>query len=138
MLNVYSYKNWFDGEVVDGPHLTRYWCEISLMYPYDRMPDPAGGERLLARDCKVSYKQDHYMEPRRVESPDDYENGKIVSLSKEFVREHYLSTGHYEQLYAAREAGTEEPPIPPLPDEIIRQTSELYATMFERLTGQEF
>ena len=33
-LNVYSYQNWFDGEVVDGPHLTRYWCEISLMYPY--------------------------------------------------------------------------------------------------------
>jgi len=69
---------------------------------------------------------------------DDYENGKIVSLSKEFVREHYLSTGHYEQLYAAREAGTQEPPIPSLPDEIIGQTSELYATMFERLTGQEF
>lgn len=69
---------------------------------------------------------------------DDYENGKIVSLSKEFVREYYLSTGHYEQLYAAREAGTQEPPIPSLPDEIIGQTSELYATMFERLTGQEF
>jgi|TARA_B100001094_G_scaffold82663_1_gene78927 phosphoribosylaminoimidazole-succinocarboxamide synthase len=69
---------------------------------------------------------------------DDYENGKIVSLSKEFVREHYLSTGHYKQLYDAREAGTVEPPIPALPDEIIGQTSELYATMFERLTGQEF
>ena len=74
-LNVYKYKNWFDGEVVDGPHLSRYWCEISLMYPYEKMPDPAGGERLLARDCKVSYREDHYMEPRRVESYDDYENG---------------------------------------------------------------
>ena len=61
-LNVYSYKNWFDGE-------------ISLMYPYDAMPDPEGGQRLLARDCKVSYKEDHYMEPRKVESPDDYEPG---------------------------------------------------------------
>ena len=68
---------------------------------------------------------------------DDYENGKIVSLSKEFVREHYLSTGHYEQLYAAREAGTEEPPIPPLPDEKIRKTSELYAKKLERQTGRE-
>jgi hypothetical protein len=45
------------------------------MYPYEKMPDPAGGERLLARDCKVSYREDHYMEPRRVESYDDYENG---------------------------------------------------------------
>ena len=69
---------------------------------------------------------------------DDYENGEIVSLSKEFVREHYLGTGHYEDLYDAREKGTEEPPIPALPDEIINQTAELYASMFERLTGQHF
>ena len=32
-LNVYSYKNWFEGEVVDGPNLSRHWGEISLMYP---------------------------------------------------------------------------------------------------------
>ena len=69
---------------------------------------------------------------------DDYENGKIVSLSKEFVWEHYLSTCHYELISDAREECTEHDPIPPLPDELIRQTSELYATMFERLTGQEF
>ena len=69
---------------------------------------------------------------------DDYENGNIVSLSKEFVREYYLSTGHYEQLYEAREAGSEEPPIPALPGKIIDQTADLYAGMFERLTGEEF
>ena len=69
---------------------------------------------------------------------DDYANGTIVSLSKEFVREHYLETGHHTELYAAREAGTEEPPIPALPDEIIKKTSELYAEMFERLTGMDF
>ena len=59
-LNVYSYENWLDGEIVDGPHLTRYWCEVSLMYPYEQMPDPAGGERLLGKKCKVYYKQDYY------------------------------------------------------------------------------
>ena len=69
---------------------------------------------------------------------EDYANGKIVSLSKEFVREYYLGTGHHSELYAAREAGTEEPPIPALPDEIINRTSELYADMFERLTGIDF
>tara|TARA_B100001996_G_scaffold371719_1_gene347368 strand:- start:417 stop:1331 length:915 start_codon:yes stop_codon:yes gene_type:complete len=69
---------------------------------------------------------------------DDYANGTIVSLSKEFVREHYLGTGHHTELYAAREAGTDEPPIPALPDEIIRKTSKLYAEMFERLTGMDF
>ena len=69
---------------------------------------------------------------------DDYANGTIVSLSKEFVREHYLGTGHHTELYAAREAGTDEPPIPALPAEIIEKTSKLYAEMFERLTGMDF
>jgi len=67
-----------------------------------------------------------------------YDKGEIVQLSKEFVRGHYLETGHHSELYAAREAGTEEPPIPALPQSIIDQTSTLYADMFERLTGQEF
>ena len=74
-LNVYSYENWLDGEVVDGPNLTRHWCEITLMYPYKNMPDPAGGERLLSRNCKVYYKEDFYLEPRKIQSPDDYEPG---------------------------------------------------------------
>ena len=67
-----------------------------------------------------------------------YGRGEIVQLSKEFVRGHYLETGHHSELYAAREAGTEEPPIPALPQEIIDQTSMLYADMYERLTGQSF
>ena len=69
---------------------------------------------------------------------DDYENGTIVSLSKEFVREHYLRTSHHTELYAARESGTEEPPIPALPQDIIDQTAALYESMFERLTGEKF
>jgi len=67
-----------------------------------------------------------------------YEDGKIVQLSKEFVRQHYIETGHQPKLYEARNSGTEDPPIPALPDEVINRTSELYANMYERLTGQEF
>jgi phosphoribosylaminoimidazole-succinocarboxamide synthase len=68
----------------------------------------------------------------------DYENGNIVSLSKEFVREYYLGTDHHDELSSAREAGTEEPPIPALPQDIIDQTAALYESMFERLTGENF
>ena len=67
-----------------------------------------------------------------------YERGEIVQLSKEFVRGYYLETGHHSELYAAREAGTEEPAIPALPQDIINQTAMLYADMYERLTGQSF
>ena len=67
-----------------------------------------------------------------------YEEGEIVQLSKEFVRGHYLSTGHHDELYKARNEGTDEPPIPALPQEIIDKTATLYADMYSRLTGKQF
>lgn len=67
-----------------------------------------------------------------------YAEGEIVSLSKEFVREHYIETGHHTELYAARDAGITEPPIPALPQDIIDQTANLYAEMYTRLTGNDF
>jgi phosphoribosylaminoimidazole-succinocarboxamide synthase len=67
-----------------------------------------------------------------------YERGEIVQLSKEFVRGHYIETGHHDALYVARKNDTEEPAIPALPQTVIEQTSTLYVDMFERLTGTSF
>ena len=67
-----------------------------------------------------------------------YAKGEIVQLSKEFVREHYLGTGHHAELREARKNGTAEPPIPALPHAVIDQTANLYANMFTRLTGEKF
>ncbi len=67
-----------------------------------------------------------------------YARGEIVQLSKEFVRGHYIETGHHADLYAARTNGTDEPPIPALPQDVIDQTATLYVEMFERLTGEAF
>tara|TARA_Y100000588_G_scaffold286561_1_gene304485 strand:- start:8312 stop:9223 length:912 start_codon:yes stop_codon:yes gene_type:complete len=66
----------------------------------------------------------------------EYENGAIVQLSKESVRQHYIDTGHHAELYNARQSGSSEPPIPALPADIISSTAELYASMFQRLTGE--
>ena len=68
----------------------------------------------------------------------EYENGNIVQLSKEFVRQHYISTGHQEELRLARDSGTDDPPIPALPQQVIDDTAALYASMYERLTGMDF
>ncbi len=38
----------------------------------------------------------------------------------------------------ARAAGKPEPEIPALPDDVTKQVSDLYVTLFERLTGQQF
>jgi phosphoribosylaminoimidazole-succinocarboxamide synthase len=65
-----------------------------------------------------------------------YEGGEIVQLSKEAVRKHYIETGHHAALYEARQSNSKEPPIPALPNSIIESTAELYASMFQRLTGE--
>ena len=67
-----------------------------------------------------------------------YAKGEIVQLSKEFVRGYYIETGHHTALSEAREAGTDEPAIPALPQTVIEQTSKLYVDMFTRLTGRDF
>ncbi|MEW5937170.1 MAG: phosphoribosylaminoimidazolesuccinocarboxamide synthase [Candidatus Thermoplasmatota archaeon] len=67
-----------------------------------------------------------------------YEAGECVEVSKERVRAHYRSTGYYDALRAARERGKAEPAILPLPDEMVREVSELYVSLFERITGEQF
>ena len=69
---------------------------------------------------------------------DAYARGRQVDFSKEFVRQHYRSTGYFDALTKAREAGGPEPPIPPLPPLLVDEVSRLYTTVFERLTGEPF
>lgn len=54
-LDVYVYKNWFDGQVVEGPIVRRYWATMSLLYPYDKMPDPRAALRLLKHGVQVEF-----------------------------------------------------------------------------------
>ena len=35
------------------------------MWPADKMPDPAGGKKLLDQGCKVTYKKDELLKPKR-------------------------------------------------------------------------
>jgi len=67
-----------------------------------------------------------------------YDRGKTVEFSKEFVRQHYRSTGYFDLLTKAREEGAPEPPIPALPPLLVDDVSRLYTTVFQRLTGTPF
>ncbi|MHB1439169.1 MAG: phosphoribosylaminoimidazolesuccinocarboxamide synthase [Cuniculiplasma sp.] len=69
---------------------------------------------------------------------DQYKKGRIVELSKESVRKYYRDNGYHDRLYKARESGTVEPEIDPLPENLISSTSDLYKTMFERITGEKW
>lgn len=72
-LNMYAYQNWIEGEVVEGPHIDRYWVTITLMYPYKLMPDPSGATRLTDNGCKVYYAKDELVTAAKLIEPDDSE-----------------------------------------------------------------
>ena len=74
-LDVYVFANWEDGELLTGPEDSRHFVTCSFMWPADKMPDPAGGKRLLDKGCKVSYKRDELMKPRKIKTPADYRPG---------------------------------------------------------------
>jgi len=67
-----------------------------------------------------------------------YDRGRQVDFSKEFVRQHYRSTGYYDALLKARETHASEPAIPALPPLLVDEVSRLYTTVYQRLTGEPF
>ena len=76
-LDVYVFQNWADGELLSGPVDSRHFVTCSFMWPEDKMPDPAGGKRLLDRGCKVTYKRDELLKPRKIKGPEDYRPGTV-------------------------------------------------------------
>jgi phosphoribosylaminoimidazole-succinocarboxamide synthase len=68
----------------------------------------------------------------------EYEQGKFIELSKEFVRQYYKEIGYYDKLIKARKNTLPEPTIPSLPQELIPKVSTLYIEIFEKLTGEKF
>ena len=53
--DLYAFKNWQLGELVDGPDIKRYSVACTFMYPERLMPNPKGGKRLLNLGCKVRF-----------------------------------------------------------------------------------
>lgn len=74
-MDLYVFRNWFDGEIVEGPIVERYWVSIVLKYDYDDMPDPTGGLRLLKSGAKVTYQKSTEEVEKPVEDPSDFRSG---------------------------------------------------------------
>lgn len=74
-LDIYVFKNWDEGEIVSGPHISRYSVNCSFMWQRDEMPDPEGGKRLVDYGCKVVYKKESILIPRKIKDPSDYRPG---------------------------------------------------------------
>jgi hypothetical protein len=77
-LDLYAFSNWKKGELVEGPVYEKYFITCTWMFPFRKMPDPSGAERLLSYGCEITYKQDTLEYPIKVKSPDDFKPGTKV------------------------------------------------------------
>lgn len=71
-LDLYAFKNWILGELVQGPDIGKYRVGCIFMWPEKLMPDPRGARRLLPFDCEVRFKKTQMKIPIKIEEPDDY------------------------------------------------------------------
>jgi len=69
---IFAYKNWILGELVEGPEIGRYFYKTVWMFPYAMMPDPNGGLRLTKLGAKVNFKKGIFKRPVKVKGPEDW------------------------------------------------------------------
>src|SRR5210317_1102336 len=56
-MDLYAFRNWELGELIEGPDIGAYKVGCIFMWPEKLMPDPRGAKRLLPFDCEVNYKK---------------------------------------------------------------------------------
>ena len=73
--DLYAYKNWDLGELVDGPEIRKYSVICTFMYPFKLMPNPRGGVRLTNVGCTVHFKKTKIKVPIEIKDPSDFVAG---------------------------------------------------------------
>lgn len=74
-MDIYAFKNWELGELVEGPDVGKYKVKCIFMWPEKLMPDPRGARRLLPFDCDIRFKKTTMKVPVKIEDPSDYRPG---------------------------------------------------------------
>lgn len=73
--DLYAFKNWKHGELVQGPDVGRYSCKCVFMWPYKLMPDPRAALRLVNIGCKVRFGKGEIKVPVEVKDYEDFVPG---------------------------------------------------------------
>lgn len=88
--DLYAFRHWLLGELVQGPEIKKYTVACTFMWPYKLMPDPLGAKRLASIGCDVSYVKHKIKVPVEVEDHDDFVPGtrypKTIEKEMWFVR----------------------------------------------------
>lgn len=73
--DLYAYKNWELGELVQGPDIGRYTIKCIFMWPDKLMPNPKGAKRLASIGCNVSFAKSKIRVPVEVTNYEDFVQG---------------------------------------------------------------
>lgn len=73
--DIYAFKNWILGELIDGPNIMPYWIKVGFKWPGDKMPDPSGAERLLPHGTKIGFMKTSERQSQPINSQSDYAPG---------------------------------------------------------------
>ena len=73
--DLYAFKNWIHGELIEGPVVRPYWICVAFKWPHKQMPDPMGGARLLPHGTKIKFRLENENVPIKVTTPADYQPG---------------------------------------------------------------
>lgn len=73
--DLYAFKNWDLGELVQGPNIGKYTVSCVFMWPYKLMPDPSGAKRLAKIGCSISFGKSKIKVPIEVKNYDDFVQG---------------------------------------------------------------
>ena len=74
-LDIYAFKNWKKGELVEGPIRKKHWVEAKFMGHNKLMPDPDGAKRLLGYNAEVTYQKSTLSTPVEVKDYSDFRPG---------------------------------------------------------------
>ena len=81
--DLYAFRNWELGELVQGPDVRRYSVACVFMWPYKLMPNPKGAKRLVSIGCKVKFAKSEVKVPVEIKDYDDYVPGTRYPKMKE-------------------------------------------------------
>lgn len=73
--DLYAFKHWLVGELVQGPEVGRYSVTCVFMWPYKLMPDPRGAKRLMKVGCKVKFARSKVKIPIQIQDYEDFVPG---------------------------------------------------------------
>jgi len=73
--DLYAFRNWISGELVQGPMTGRYTVKCIFMWPYKLMPDPSGAKRLASIGCNIKFAKSKIKVPVEVKDYEDFVQG---------------------------------------------------------------